>query len=181
MMIGYLLFKQLAMPHFYSQPVIFTGKGLRQFSERLTDDISLGLHLRCLYLMHDNPLFYYNEPDHLTNIVSRAPHLTRFLGEGGYYTFNFSWEAFCCMAETAGASLLEFENIPISGGKEFCKTQPFRSLTALRSLTWNCLAKFTTLQCQGLEECFPRLVSLKISRCDPSFLKLISHIEYASP
>jgi hypothetical protein len=110
------------------------------------------------------------------DIVSRAPQLIRLHGSEGHGWFDLSWEVFCCMADRAGASLLEFENIPI-GGRELCRTQPFRSLTALRSLTWDSPAKFAAHECKGLRDCFPHLVSLKISRCDASFLRLLSHNE----
>jgi hypothetical protein len=178
---GYSLFKRLAIPHFYGQPMIFTRKGLLQFSNRLISDTSLGIHIRSLYLSKKSTFF---APDGtsgadnkaLMDIVSRAPQLSRFHGYK-YGTFGLSWEAFRSMAHTAGASLLEFENIPIYREKGFCRASPFHSFTALRSLIWDCRVKFNVNEGKDLVDCFPRLMSLKISRCDPSFLKLISDIE----
>jgi hypothetical protein len=180
---GCSLIKRLAMPHFYGQPVIFTREGLHQFSERLVIDTSLALHLRCLHLMQNSWFLYGARTDDikadnkaLMDIVSRAPQLTRFHGSRNC-VFSLSWEAFRCMADTAGTSLLEFKDIPIYSGNEVCTAGSFRSFTALRSLVWDCCAKFNANEGKDLRECFPRLISLRIAKCDSSFLKLISHIE----
>jgi hypothetical protein len=112
----------------------------------------------------------------LMSIVSRTPKLTR-LHSQILRPFNFSWETFRCLADSAGASLLEFENIPVRSATEFCDASTLRSFTALRSLVWHCPAKFEANEQKDLKDCFPRLTTLRISSCDPSFLKLILHIE----
>jgi hypothetical protein len=196
-----MLLKRLALPHFYSHPVILTGKALRGFSQKLVNDTALGSHLRHLFVWQvedegsdsdsDDEALEDNEA--LMDIIRRAPLLRRVYGVNmgdddcvlgvvsGYAGFSvLEWRAFCLMAVTAGASLLEYENLPIYDPAELCSPNPFRSLTALRSLRWHCPAKFNVQEGSALKECFPSLTCLRINICNLSFLALLLHMEWVS-
>jgi hypothetical protein len=206
-----------ALPHFYNHPIIITREALYQFSERLVQDASLGLHLRTLFLWlesldepdmeidepADDPDMEIDEPADdpdigigepadghdkvILNIISRAPQLRRVYGadfqrstRGLQFLFSFSglsWEGFCLMADTAGSSLIAFENVSIYGTERLYTPCPLYSFTALQSLFWDCVIKFNVDDGVVLKDCFQRLESLQISRCDPSFLELLMHIE----
>jgi hypothetical protein len=122
------------------------------------------------------------------NIISRAPQLHRVYGAdlqnnthdlldlfGG--VSHMRWEAFCLVATTAGPSLTEFEDISIYGAVDVYSPRPLCSLTALRSLFWDCDSKFNVDDGVVLGDYFPCLESLWISKCNQSFLELLTRIE----
>jgi hypothetical protein len=191
-----VLLKRLGEPHFYSHPILLSRTALLQFSHRLVDDASLGLHLRHLYLWRDLHEDFYAEDDELDirhqiddkaimDIILRAPRLIRVYGPNLRTcsriffddTYTLCWEAFCVMAHTSGHSLLEFVNVAVGNKRELCTSRPFHSFTALRSFFWNCHIKFNVDGDSGGRECFPCLKSLSISICDSSFLELLSRMK----
>jgi hypothetical protein len=120
------------------------------------------------------------------DIISRVPQLRRVYGadlRGYSYSLLFwigvsslSWEAFCLIADRAGPSLLELENIQIQAGI-LSTPSPLYSFTTLRSLFWDCVTEFNVDEGAILRDCFPSLQSLQISNCHPSFLELLMRIE----
>jgi hypothetical protein len=166
---------------------------LHQFSERVVHDTSLGLHIRSLFLFMetlDSPDSEVWNPDNeaVMNIVSRAPRLNRVYGadfpsdcQNLLYMFYYStmrWEGFCLLADTAGSSLISFENVSIRGtAKLYTSPCPLYSFTTLQSLFWDCNVKFKVDDEAILKDCFPCLESLRISSCHSSFLTLLTHIE----
>ena len=121
------------------------------------------------------------------NIISRAPRLCRAYGANfrnnlphwlfPRAVFSLTWETFCLLANTAGPSLIAFEDILIDRTMELHTPNLFYPFTALRSLFWDCSTKFNVDNGVVLKDCFPCLETLRISRCDPSFLELLTRIE----
>jgi hypothetical protein len=184
------LLKRLALPHFYSHPILISHNSLRQFSERIVNEASLGLSIRslCLWQASDDDEYDRASADeYLINIITRAPRISRVYGPMQprlrslrYFpgVSSMSWKAFRLLVNTAGPSLLEFENISIHNAeKKFSSSRIFDSLHALQSLFWHCVAKFDVNDVKSLRGCFPHLKSLTISWCHTSFLELLLHIE----
>jgi hypothetical protein len=191
-----MLSKRLALPHLYRHPVI-SRKNIHQFSERLINNPSLGQHIRSLTIRGE-PQFQsfpgapmateVNNGDAdiklIMDIISRAPGLTGVYGSTGslypgnlYSDSKLSWDAFCLLGDTAGASLLEFDGITICDSGNYSTPCPFPSFTALRSLFWDCTVIFDASECTSFRECFPHLESLTVAECHSSFLNLLRYIE----
>ena len=121
----------------------------------------------------------------ILNIISRAPRLSRVYGAdflNDYHDLfsticysSLTWEQFCLLADTAGSSLISFENVSIHRPDNLC-TSPrlLSSFTTIQSLSWDCAINFQLDDAVIDKDCFPLLEHLRISSCNSSFLTLLA-------
>ncbi|KAJ6619276.1 hypothetical protein B0H10DRAFT_2026771 [Mycena sp. CBHHK59/15] len=156
-------FHRLALPYLYGYPAFSDEFRARKLSARLADAPTLGAHVREIETRHGICSGMFEDSLDKTNLVpifSCTPRLTRLVGEG---RIPMNWDAFRALAETAGASLVEFTGYRIS--EPFSPSYSaaiFQNFTALRVLTWNSDLHFSTHPVETPSTALPVLERLDI-------------------
>ncbi|KAJ7162757.1 hypothetical protein C8R43DRAFT_1233360 [Mycena crocata] len=134
------IFYRLALPYLYQYPFLVNRYALQAFAARLTEEPSLGRHLRELTTHSQTRMF---RPNILSPIFAHTPYLTRLVGQ---HCIGMNWTVFRALAEVAGATLVELA-VSLSTQPEASDVPDptvFSRFTALQTLTWDGSERFAS-------------------------------------
>lgn len=124
----------------------------------------------------------------LHSIITNAPNLTHLrvvpapINHVFYLMFEsrlpLTLDAFQDLAETAGPGMVSILDVEISAGsKESLCPSVLHQFQVLRSLRCEMMGTFDLKPDKIFPDSLPALESLQITRCEASFLKLLSSLE----
>ncbi|KAJ7166457.1 hypothetical protein C8R43DRAFT_917891 [Mycena crocata] len=164
-------FARLGIPHLYSDPVLVTPRAMQIFRRRLTEDPSLGLHVRNLSIggnCHDVSDFAL--------IIARVPALKTLDGNG----FPLSWKVFNEFSNAAGPNLHRFGGMIVDKAAGHGSPTVFSLFPRMQSFAWSSKTVFKTGASLIPTGTFDLLVELTIQIFDASFMTVLSQMELPS-
>ncbi|KAJ7043862.1 hypothetical protein C8F04DRAFT_1389306 [Mycena alexandri] len=167
-------FARLGLPHLYTNPMLNRAVALRSFAHRLSEQPSLGLHVRSLAatVASDGDLAWFQA------ITSKIPALLELYGNEQF--LPISWSSFNDLGHYFGATLTTFHGVPVAESPQTASPAVFNLFPRMQSFAWDCITAFQT-QPQSIPiGTFDNLVHLIIDYFHSSFFDVLSHMELPS-
>ncbi|KAJ7681495.1 hypothetical protein B0H17DRAFT_1076149 [Mycena rosella] len=164
-------FARLGIPHLYESAHLETTLKMKQFTERLMHQPSLGPLVRHLSIRK-----CYGNQD-VISLVSHTPSLVSLRTD-----LSITWKMFNNLCQTTGSSL---RDIRVSVAKPTAPTAPmspgiFSLLPQIHYLAWDCKTVFKTGPKSISAGTLAALVDLSVEAFDPSFLTVLLRMELPS-
>ncbi|KAJ7043880.1 hypothetical protein C8F04DRAFT_681499 [Mycena alexandri] len=167
-------FARLGLPHLCTNLMLNRAVALRSFARRLSEQPSLGLHVRSVAAtvasVHDLPWFQA--------IISKIPALLELYGNQQF--LPISWSSFNDLGHSFGATLTTFHGVPVAESPQTASPAVFNLFPRMQSFAWDSITAFQTQPQSTPIGTFENLVHLIINYFHSSFFDVLSHMELPS-
>ncbi|KAJ6463406.1 hypothetical protein C8R45DRAFT_878262 [Mycena sanguinolenta] len=163
-------FARLGVPYLFTRPRVYSSK-MPSFVSQLESKPELGCHVQCLTIDHSG------EMSELKRVIARTTALTELYG---FPCLPITWEVFCEISESTGATLRSFLGIPVIKSSGSVDSKIFASFPQMREFSWDSKTAFKTEPKSVLADYLNLLVDLTVNTFDASFLQVLSHMDLPS-